>query len=366
MSDEIRLGMYRGTIEDRYIGRPLEVVDTLYNKLEALPLNPIASIDQLVADQINKAQRQKRTSITVLDFGSGEGQLLRDILVFPEQMPAIVAALKKIRRLGVNDFKINLIGLTDTQGLSNPPSIEGTTYQAVRDSRFDFYPTQAINYAYAITDAQSLNRFLEQNYIGQLDLVIATQVMMYLKPKLFERTLTDIADVLSSGGRCIVSGYKHFAGKRLSASNPNDQYDIPVEILLNAGIKKREKMRGRRGADSNGLYNRLLHRWDYLSQYVERAYNYLVEENNPNNSELWRYSQIIIRKLRQFRDGSSSPTLDSLLDYDLVFLIAALNEIKISYVKRYKDRAVDNFASLHPELEVIRGESYLLSITKRE
>ena len=366
MSDHVELGIYRGALEERFLGRPLSKVNDFYTNRETLPFNPIVSIDQLVADQIYKAQRLNRNSITVLDLGSGEGQLLRDILAFPEQMPATVGALNKLKAMGINDFKINLIGLTDTEGLSTAPSVEGTVYQADTKTASDFYPTQAVNYAYAITDTQSLKRFLERNYIGKLDLIIATEVMMYFKPKLFERTLRDIADALSPGGRCVISGYKHMAGKSLSASNSHDQGDSPVEIMLKKGTDERVRMAGRRGADSNNLFERLLDRWGYLSEYVERAYSQLTEENNFNNPEIWRYSLITIRKLKQFKGGNSHPTLDSLLDYDLIYLMAALNEVKIAYVKRYKEKAVDDFASSHPGFEVIRGENFLLSITKPE
>lgn len=327
---------------------------------------PLGTVDQLVANQVRNAFRQKRNGITVLDLGSGEGQLLHDMIDYPEQMPQTVLALQEVKAANVADFTITIVGLTDTSGIAQRPSVNGTVYtsQSAHIPQGIHYPTAATNFGYAIVNGQSLRQFLEINNIGNVDLVLATETMMYLKPHLFQSTLTDIADALTPGGRCVITGYKHFGGDSLSISDLSKQTMIPgsLEALQEKAIDL-EFSGMYESEEAEVLYEKLLDKWVRLANLAVDTYDQMQKAKRAmRDSGSYEFLLEYLDKI----DHGQRPSLHDLAQVYVVELQRLLNDFAGVYVREAKERIVTQFTHEYVGRRRVEVGNYMISITNIE
>lgn len=361
MGERVQTGVYQGA-GGKSVSRSLAEVSIMLLTVEKID-DPLATVDELIARQIRIAQAQNRNSITVLDLGSGEGNMLRDIIEFPELMPHTVVALREIR---IPDFTINLIGLTDTERLFNPPSIAGTEYTSTASTIVPSgtnYPTKFVNYAYAITHGQSFEDFLRihKDTIGTLDLVLSTETMMYLAPEIFKSTLSQIANALAPGGRCVIEGYKHIGSKWLSISDLRRPRITPdsLEDLRNRGIDM--VIRGEDDTNEGMAFSSTLRElWVRMAREALDTYMQLTEQQRLISDRALTSHKLLSAQLSRYENGIE-PTLQELSSVNIVELESLLYEIDCVYVREAKERIVDEFERDHPHMRVTKG-TYLLSI----
>ncbi len=326
---------------------------------------PVGTVDQLLADQVRNAVFQGRNSVTLLDLGSGEGQMLRDIIGHPEQMPQTVEALKYAKAHQINDFSIKLVGLTDTSGIANRPSTSGTVFTTTAQIPQGInYPTTAVNYGYAIVNGQSLTQFLEQNHIAKLDLVLATQSMMYLKPHLFRSTLSDIAEALTPGGRCVIIGYKHFGGDSLSKSDLSAPQVIPgtLDDLQTKGIDFEIKGLGD-SEEASVLYERLFSKWLRLTNLAIDTYDQMQGEGRSMR-DTGSY-EFLLGYLSRI-DHGQKPSLYELATVYVSELKRLLNEFQRVYVREAKEAIVSELAQVNQGRRRVTVGNRMMSITNIE
>ncbi len=327
---------------------------------------PLGTVDQLVADQVRNAFKQKRNSITVLDLGSGEGQLLHDMIDYPEQMPQTVLALQEIKAANVTNFTITIIGLTDTSGIAQRPSVNGTVYasQSAHIPPGINYPTTATNFGYAIFNGQSLRQFLEINNIKNLDLVLATETMMYLKPHLFQSTLTDIADALTPGGRSVIIGYKHFGGDSLSTSDLSKQTILPGSLdALQSKAMDLEFSGMLDSEEAEAVYEKLFEKWVRLANLAVDTYDQMQKARRAmRDSGSYEFLLDYLDKI----EHGKKPSLHDLAQVYTVELQRLLNDFARVYVREAKERIMTQFTHQYGGRRRVTVGNYMISITNIE
>lgn len=186
---------YHGTdLQPQYRGA--EACQKLWNKeIE------VGSFDDLILNQLENAKKQGRKKVTILDIGSGVGNLFRDYL------SKYQLGIKSRNFLAQNrDFNINMVGITDAKSvdeLLTEQLITATGEEEIPDNS----QIKAKNIRYTLTYNQRIGDVLKSQNIEKIDLCVSTTALTYLGPNVFENILTDTIKYLHSEGQMIAFGY---------------------------------------------------------------------------------------------------------------------------------------------------------------
>jgi hypothetical protein len=363
---QVKTGVYNGAAGE-YAARSLAQINYLITTQEIL-FPPIPSVDFLVAAQVKIAIAQGRHSITVLDLGSGEGNLMRDIISRPEFMEQTQVALREARTAGITDFNINIIGLTDTEKLANPPSINGTVYAApeVPFASEINYPTTATNYAYAITNSQPLSQFLAEHAPQGINLIIVSESMKYLPRHIFAQTLEDIASGLALGGRCVIAGFHDAPDLDISLEEVGRPRVIEGS-LRDLRNKATDIWLGRSKNEAVDVYQQLLSQWESLSRQTIDIYEQLASEGKlPERTdaylEVGDHRTVYERAIAKGVDISEVISLQDLTVY-ATSLIKLMSICDLVFDRDKRMAIVSNFQGTHSNLQIVRG-SYAFYFTR--
>lgn len=160
----------------------------------------VGTFDDLLCAQLENALKEGRTRISVVDVGSGVGNLFRDFLQHPQVGQRTRAFLAEHP-----DFHIDLVGITDAKTeeefLTRTDILPDAVDQAA-DAQL-----RASNIHYTLTYNQRLADVLQENGIEAVDLCTSTLALIYLGPRVFINTLEDALALLTSGGQMIAYDY---------------------------------------------------------------------------------------------------------------------------------------------------------------
>jgi hypothetical protein len=204
MSNSIETNVYNTDRSSRHETRGLAKIDNFWNVLG------VGRVDDQFSSQIEGALSQDRQEINFLDLGSGDNAaLIRQII--NDKGDKDTSFLKKTREILEShpDFRIRIVGLTDAKSpddfLKREPIKPVVSFTPP-------HPTDgqilAENVSYTLSQEQSLERFLDEVGMKDLDIVSATMIFPYLDFGLFSRDVKAIIDALrSNGGTFIASGF---------------------------------------------------------------------------------------------------------------------------------------------------------------
>ena len=189
---------YHGTeVQPQYRG--VEACQNLLNKEIK-----VGTFDDLIVNQLENAKKQDRSKITILDIGSGQGNLFRDFL-------SNASLGQKTREfLSQNsDFTIEMIGVTDAKSVDELLEKKEITADALNSP--DNSQIKALNIKYTLSYNQRIGDILKANNIDGIDLCVSTVAFTYLGPGTFENAVTDVIDNLHSGGQMVAYDYSGIA-----------------------------------------------------------------------------------------------------------------------------------------------------------
>jgi hypothetical protein len=186
---------YHGTeVQPQYRG--VKACEYLWNK----EIKNIGSFDDLIIHQLENAKRQDRTKITVLDIGSGLGNLFREFL-------SDVSVGRKTRNFLADNknFTVDLIGVTDAKTIEELLTEEEIT--AKNNQTVDNNQIHARNIKYTLSYNQRITDVLKSRNIKGIDLCVSTVALTYLGPGTFENTMRDVINNLNSDGQMVAYEY---------------------------------------------------------------------------------------------------------------------------------------------------------------
>jgi hypothetical protein len=190
---------YHGTkVQPQHRG--IEACQNLWNE----EIKTVGSFDDLIFNQLENAKKQGRKKVTVLDIGSGKGNLFADYLSKPQLG-------KKSREFLTNntDFNIDMVGITDAktpEELLTEQKITSETENIIDNSQI-----KARNIRYTLSYNQRIEDVLEKFKIEGVDLCTSTLALTYLGPSTFSNTIEDVIKNLNSGGQMIAYDYSGIA-----------------------------------------------------------------------------------------------------------------------------------------------------------
>lgn len=210
MSREAVVNVYDGPTKPKFTARSLAECERLWNEGTVKP----GTFDELLSAQLERAVSQGRKSVTVLDLGSGAGALIKNVLN-DNGFSSHSRTQNSRALLSENpDLKVHMVGLTDAKNSEDFFKSEPIT---ASNSFTVPHPTNkqiaAENIHYSITADQTLEAFLDQAGIQQVDLIFATAFFLHLPDGVYEQTLFDAVAALRKHGKMVVRGY-HTATKK--------------------------------------------------------------------------------------------------------------------------------------------------------
>lgn len=205
----VHTSLYNGPTSYTDHNRGVGQVETLFRELGN-------SFDSILTTRLEAAAQAGRSSVTVVDIGSGEGGMLRNFLTDPQVGEKSRSFLNQYP-----DFKLRMIGLTDSPDeahhLTEKPLGEDES-KLDDEARSINTRIDATNYYYSLTRLQTLDRFFQAQNIEFMDLALATASLRYLSPAVFEEVVKTAVGKLHPGGEFIATGFvgSHagFAGSR--------------------------------------------------------------------------------------------------------------------------------------------------------
>lgn len=202
---ERETSVYRGFTDPYRFSRELSECEGYWNEFELKP----GTFDQLLTQQLHLAIEQGRTTVNVLDLGSGSGALIKNVVNDrSDEEKQRIASSRRI--LGGNpNLRVRIVGLTDARSgdefLKREPILPASYSLPIPTND----QISAENIYYSITRTQTLENFLSAVNLEQVDLLVSTAFFIYLEDiDVYKRTLLDAVQSLrSGGGKLLVSDY---------------------------------------------------------------------------------------------------------------------------------------------------------------
>ncbi len=228
-------GLYLGPTEPKYFARGISSIDGLITETGE-------SVDSLMLDRLKDAVVNGRSEVTVIDIGSGDGFMMKDLKEYNLQSLKLKAFL-----VDNPGLRLNVIGLTDSQ----EPNLQDTEKPIAIDySKIDSL-NQAINqqinvknFYYTLSRTQSLEAFLDSHGINTVDLAFAIESLRYLGPKVFEEVVSTTISRIPQGGRFVGTGFtgSHPGYRGISSSAVLNIRNIPEGINRKAMLDLANKI----------------------------------------------------------------------------------------------------------------------------
>ncbi len=232
--------VYKGLKDRDTHQRGVEACEQVWNKEST-----VGSLDDLLFSQVECAIQNGRTSLMVCDIGSGDGYLFEDFLNNGELGTKTRELLTKH-----TNFKIDFIGLTDAESSED---IFQEKLIECKNEDIDNSQITARNVFYSLTATQTLDNFLKNLNVQNVDLFLSTWCLTYVGPKVFKQTLDAVDNYLRDRtGVAILAAYaeKEAPGFHKSANAMPHVVSIPDKI-------KQESPRARSlGGDSLRFFKR--------------------------------------------------------------------------------------------------------------
>jgi len=190
-----KTGIYKGQIGNDSIARGRRSYEDQWNRKEGEKI----SYDGLIVTAVERAAAEGRDEVIIFDFGCGEGNTMKE---FVEDGNS--EAIQSIK--AHPDVKVKLIGLTDTTGLADAPSVQELAEGRELKSP-DAEPTNlaaGIDF-YAVTAARTLEDYFVAHGIDAIDVGMAIQSTAYLPAKNFAATMESITKRLLSPGSTFIA-----------------------------------------------------------------------------------------------------------------------------------------------------------------
>jgi hypothetical protein len=127
----------------------------------------IGSFDDLIFNQLENAQKHDRKKVTILDIGSGQGNLFKDFLAKPQ-----FGSKSREFLLQNKDFNIDMIGITDAKSIDELLTEQEITAQG--ESVPDNVQIKAKNIKYTLSFQQRVADVLKSQKIEGIDLCVST------------------------------------------------------------------------------------------------------------------------------------------------------------------------------------------------
>lgn len=184
-----------------------------------------STFDDLILQQLINAKQSGNSIVTVLDIGtSWEGGLLLDCakqfssVLRPKDVPESKSFLDKNP-----EMRLRILGFTDASRVEHFLDAESVLPSTWNIRQKPNPQVEITRIGYSLTFNQSLSKFLDSQAIspwGSLNLVLSTQVLLYLHPRLMEMVLEDTVNALAPGGKFVGYGYSGKATTDISRNSP--------------------------------------------------------------------------------------------------------------------------------------------------
>lgn len=193
-----RAGLYKGPTSASFHDRD-------FRRIESILPEVTDSLDTMITRSLEAAQQAGRSHATMVDIGSGDGGLIRNLLSDPQ---AGFQAREFLRTHP--DFTMRLIGLTDASEAKdhlreNPLNADTTQLDeenAAINTRID-----AHNYFYSLTRTQTLNDFFQTQDIDTVDFAVAIESLRYMSPVVFEEVMQATLARMPSGAQFLATSF---------------------------------------------------------------------------------------------------------------------------------------------------------------
>lgn len=242
---------YHGTeAQPQYRG--VEACQNLWNKEIK-----VGSFDDLIFNQLENAKKQGRKKVTILDIGSGQGNLFRDFLSQDKLGSKSREFLSQNR-----DFNIEMVGITDAKTVDELLTEEEITAKG-ENTLPNNSQIKAKNIKYTLSFNQRIKDVLESQKIEGIDLCVSTVALTYLGPSVFENTLTDVVNNLHQGGQMVAYDYSGIAPGIIQPDpmflslDVRDVKDIRTSASLKAVLNEHSMRFARRGVNLQDEENAL-------------------------------------------------------------------------------------------------------------
>lgn len=197
----VSVNLFRPVLNPCFTRRGIEQVDAWNWRVWDREGKPVR-FDDFFESQLQRLKEKGERELVFFDLGSGEGNLLSDLLT---ESPFF----RKSRIFLINnpDFTIKAIGLTDAPTVGDfnkeKPLISSGTISDIGglvNKRID-----AHNYYWSLSVRQKLSDFLDNKNIDKLDLIYATESLGYFSPLLFKEVMETIVLRMKSGSKMVAS-----------------------------------------------------------------------------------------------------------------------------------------------------------------
>lgn len=184
--------------------RGKEAVEQMFNEGMSLGYDtenlPQLNVDQLLVDLCDKAVKDNKNKIRVLDFGSGKNGTFICSFAERKDFPLLHTFLENHPK-----FQVEVIGFTSTNSHKQGEIIKHSNLTVSTPDQIS-----VTNYSYTVTRNQTVKKFLDQSlnhHNQQFELIFATWSLGYLTPTNFAQALEDLINSLEAGGRLYCTEY---------------------------------------------------------------------------------------------------------------------------------------------------------------
>lgn len=153
------------------------------------------NIDLAITNAVKEVIEKGGTEVTVLDVGSGsEGYVVKSFSD-KEQFPELHKILSEN-----SGITLRVVGVT-AAGKENQGTLLAKNETEITGEQNNASKVITENYAYTITKAFTLEKFLTGKYVPKINLAFSTFGVGYLTPSNFDQCLTDVSNNLADGGK---------------------------------------------------------------------------------------------------------------------------------------------------------------------
>ncbi len=226
-----KTGAYRGPIGRLVHDRPISACELQWQS----SITDL-SLDYLLSTQLKIAISSGRSSVNVLDIGSGDAGLFKGVVHHPARIPETMNLLT-----ANGSIRVDMLGLTDAKTSEDHLKEASNIYPP------EGSPFSVKNIGYTLTAAQTLREFLIHLGNPKIDLILATCSLQYLGPLTFNQTIRDALDSLrASGSLMLAAVYSNLAPGVIIDSAKNFRFTIPGNKDGNPHQSKALKFKGDR------------------------------------------------------------------------------------------------------------------------
>jgi hypothetical protein len=182
---------YRGTTESSAHGRSIASCEYSWQTALTKPIR----LDDLIINQLTLARAQARKTVSLLDIGSGDAEIFREILTNRTSIPHTKAFLSTHP-----DMEVYMLGLTDAKASGDFGKPDPSFNYSPEDRQLS-----GANILYTLTANQRLSSFLQSQDVPKVDLILATCSLQYLGFLTFRQTIVDSISALRTPGSIMVA-----------------------------------------------------------------------------------------------------------------------------------------------------------------